>query len=373
MDDPLPPAPGLLPAGLVDRLPPEAGRLADLVARLMAAFAAHGYARVDPPLLEFEDSLLAGGGAVLSEQIFRVLDPASHRMLGLRADITPQVARLAATRLAAAPRPLRLAYAGACVRVRGGQTDPGRQVTQVGLELIGPDSAAADAETILVAAEALGAIGLARISVDLTLPTLAPALLRAHPAREALTRAIDRKDMAEIGRQGGALAPLLTGLVRAAGPAPQAIAAMREAGLPPTLRALADRLGPLVERLARRAPSLRLTVDPMDFRGMRYHTGIAFTIYAPGRHGTLGRGGRYRSGEHESATGVTLYAEALLRAAPAAAPPGRVFVPDGQEGAALRQAGYETVAALGDTADPRAEARRLGCTHLLDGASVVEL
>ena len=98
-------------------------------------------------------------------------------MMGLRADMTPQVARIATTRLAHAPRPLRLSYAGQCLRVRGSQLAPERQVAQAGIELIGADSPEADAEIVLVGAEALAAVGLTRLSFDLTLPTLVPALL----------------------------------------------------------------------------------------------------------------------------------------------------------------------------------------------------
>ncbi len=127
-----------------------------------------------PPLLEFEDSLLAGSGAAVAEQTFRLMDPDSQRMMGLRADTTPQVARIATTRLAQAPRPLRLSYAGQCLRVRGSQLAPDRQIAQAGIELIGCDNPAADAEIVLVGAEALASVGLTRTSFDLTLPTLVP-------------------------------------------------------------------------------------------------------------------------------------------------------------------------------------------------------
>ena len=106
----------------------------------MAAFAAHGYERVKPPILEFEDSLFAGSGVAVSEQTFRLMDPVSQRMMGLRADTTPQVARIAANRLAGDARPLRLCYAGQVLRVRGTQLAPERQVPQAGIELIGTGS-----------------------------------------------------------------------------------------------------------------------------------------------------------------------------------------------------------------------------------------
>ena len=112
----------------------------------------------------------------------------------------------------------------------------------------------------------------------------------------------------------------------------------------------------------------------MEFRGFRYHTGVSVTIYAPGRHEELGRGGRYICGEAEPATGLTLFPDSVLRAAPARQARERVFIPVGTELAAqraLRAAGFATVAALAAYADPIAEAHRLGCTHILrDGAAV---
>src|SRR3984957_3555892 len=164
----------------------------------------------NPALLEFADSLLAGAGAAVAEQTFRLMDPDSQRMMGVRADTTPQIARIATTRLATAPRPLRLSYAGQCLRVRGSQLAPDRQIAQAGIELIGTDAPAADAEIVLVGAEALAAIGLTQFSFDLTVPTLSPALLDdagiTGPDRAALARALDRKDAASVQRHAGALA-----------------------------------------------------------------------------------------------------------------------------------------------------------------------
>ena len=99
--------PGLLPAGLSDLLPPDAGFEASVTERLIDACQAQGYQRVKPPLMEFEDSLLSGTGAAMDRQVFRLMDPVSQRMMGLRADITPQIARIAESRLKSSPRPLR--------------------------------------------------------------------------------------------------------------------------------------------------------------------------------------------------------------------------------------------------------------------------
>ncbi|WP_439547800.1 ATP phosphoribosyltransferase regulatory subunit [Falsiroseomonas sp.] len=368
-----PPNPALLPAGLSDVLPPEAEREAMLVEVLAEVFARHGYERVKPPLLEFEDSLLAGSGAAVADQTFRLMDPVSHRMMGLRADTTPQVARIAATRLARVPRPLRLSYAGQVLRVHGTQLAPARQLPQAGIELIGADSAEADAEVAAVAAEALAAVGITGASLDITLPRLAPALLDAAGVegedRRRLGRALDRKDMAAVtarAEAGGGAALLLPALLASAGPVDGALAALAAADLPPAARAIADNAAAIVVALRARAPGLRITLDPVEFRGFRYHTGVAFTIFGEGLTGELARGGRYLSGE-EPATGMTLYPDAMLRAVAAAPPRRRVFIPAGADGAlaaALRAQGFATVAQLsaGDTPDS------LRCTHHMDGA-----
>ncbi len=383
MDDFPPPHPALLPAGLRDLLPPDAQTEAASVETIMRVFASHGYDRVKPPLLEFEDTLLAGSGAAVSDQVFRVMDPDSHRMMGVRADMTPQIARIAATRLAGSPRPLRLSYGGACIRLRP-QRESDRQVTQSGIEIFGNDTAQADAEVMLVGTEALAALGLNRLSLDLTLPTLTPALLDAAglagAARARLARALDRKDAAEVAAHGGAIAPMLGDLLLAAGPAAPALEALARAPLPPATRALAERLGKVVEILQAGlhavAPAVRLTIDPLEFRGFRYHTGIAVTVFAPGRHEELGRGGRYLSTEGEPATGLTLFADAVLRAAPAHSSGARLFLPFGTSQAAARKfraENFATVASLDPDEDAWAAARRARCSHIVQGDQAVEI
>ena len=370
--------PGLLPTGVVDLLPSEAEAEAVTVGRLMKVFASHGYERVKPPLVEFADGLLAGTGAAMADQTFRIMDPDTHRMLGLRADMTPQVARIATTRLASRPRPLRLSYAGQCLRVRGSHIDPNRQVAQAGIELIGPDSPAADAEMVLLAAEALAAVGVQRLSFDLTMPTLAPALLDdagiGGDARASLVRALDRKDAAGVTRHGGPIASLLTELLLSAGPVASAMRVLDAARLGPAPAALRDRLRRTVDLVRARAPDLRLTLDPVEFRGFRYHTGLCLDIFALGSAEGLGRGGRYLSNDNEPATGITLYPDAILRVCPPPKPRPRAFLPWGADlahGLRLREQGFATVPALSDDPAPEAEAARLRCTHILrDGQPV---
>ena len=366
--------PGLLPQGLRDILPPDAAFEARAVERLLASFAAHGYERVKPPLIEFEDGFLKAAGADVARHTFRLMDPESRRMLALRSDITPQVARIAATRLAHAPRPLRLAYAGQVLQVSGSQLRPERQFGQAGIELIGAEAPAADAEMVLLAAEALTDLGVAEPAIDLNLPTLVATVARSLGFDDAavarLRSVLDRKDEAGVRPIAGSHADLFLALLRAFGPAEQALGRLDAIALPQAARGELAHLAEAVALIRRRAPALALTLDPVEHRGFEYQSGISFIFFAAGARGELGRGGRYRTEAGESATGFTLYTDTLLRALPRPEPVRRVLVaPDAApaETAKLREEGWVTVAALSEPADWEAEAHRLGCSHVLVG------
>ncbi|HEX3864046.1 MAG TPA: ATP phosphoribosyltransferase regulatory subunit [Stellaceae bacterium] len=376
------PHPALLPAGLYDLLPPEAQVEADVTARLLGVLAAHGYERVKPPLVEFEDTLLSGTGTAMASDTFRTMDPSSHRMVGVRADMTPQVARIAATRLSHRPRPLRLSYAGQVLRVKGSQMQPERQIGQAGAELIGAAGAAADVEAIAVAGEALAAVGVPHLSVDITLPTLVPAIADAYgidgERGAALRAALDHKDVAAVANLAGEAGELLAQLVAAAGPCRTARAALDRLDLPERAHHERARLGEVLDGLALAIPALKVTVDPVENRNFEYHTGISFTFFARvdpehGPLGELGRGGRYEAGAAfapEPATGFTLYTDTILRTLQKPPRRRRVLVPlgaDRDRAASLRRDGWITVAALRAEADWREEARRLDCGYVLEG------
>lgn len=372
----------LLPEGFYDVLPPDAAQEAAVIERMMAVLGGHGFDRVKPPLVEFEDTLLSGVGASMARHTFRLMDPMGSRMLGLRADMTVQVARIARSRLAAAPRPLRLAYAGEVLQVRGTQLRPERQFAQVGAELIGGAQPAADAEAALLAVEALQAVGVDRLALDLTEPTLVPALLGAlgvdGEAGTGLRHALDRKDAAAVAQLGGAAAAALSALLAASGPADAALAALSRIELPAVTRPILDRLAEVVRLIRASAPELMVTVDFVEHRGFEYHTGVAFTLFARGARGEVGRGGRYRANgaEGEEATGFTLFMDTVLRAVAPPQPPRRVFLPRGTapaEGASLRAQGHVTIAGLEPGADPLVEARRLGCGWVLRDGRLDEL
>ncbi len=369
--------PALLPTGLRDLLPPEAGAEAALAEALLAGFAAQGYERVKPPLVEFEDSMLSGAGAGLADQTFRLMDPASHRMMALRSDLTPQIARIAASRLSRSPRPLRLSYAGEILRVRGGELRPERQFRQVGFELIGIGAGATcDAEVILLAADALHGLGLeGALSVDLNAPTLVASLIAEagldSASADLLRDALDRKDATAVEGAGGGVAALLVQLLRATGAAETALDSLAQLTLPGEATTGLAHLLEVAALLREAAPGLALTIDPIEWRGFEYHTGTSFSLFAGGVRTELGRGGRYSVGDSgaagEEAAGCTIYVDTVLRAAPAPPAPRRVYLPHGTPratGAGLRDEGWVTIAGLAPEGDPAAEAARLDCSHL---------
>ncbi len=376
----------LLPEGLHDDLMPAAETEARITQQLTACFLAHGYDLVAPPLIEFEDSLLAGPGAARSDGMFRLMDPLGQATLALRSDITPQIARIAVTRLSQAPRPLRLAYSGQVLRVRGNQLHPERQFTQTGAELVGVDTTAANAEVILLAVEALEGSGVEGLSVDLIMPSLVPAIcdgldLNGDVAAK-IRAALDAKDIGALSDAGDAAKSMLEQVLAAAGPADRAFELLKGLSLPEAAAEKCDHLWDTCSLVRAAAPGLKVTVDPGEYRGFGYHTGVCFSFFATQGQHELGRGGRYlidsagNGGAGESATGFTIAIDTLSRVLAQAPAARRVFVPHGAPPTKLRELraqGWRTVSGLEPVTDDGAEAARLGCGHVLGNEGVIAL
>jgi len=378
--------PALLPAGLQDTLPPDAEFEQEVTEGLIRAFAARGYERVKPPLIEFEENLISGSGAATAAQTFRLMDPVSQRMLGVRADMTLQIARIATTRLADLPRPLRLSYAGQVLRVVGSALRPERQFGQVGAELIGSASCRADAEVIMMAANALKSLGVFGLSIDLGLPLLVSEAIAASGLEDedtiaALQVALGQKDAAAIAAIEGIDAQLFAGILDATGPAGPALGRLRALTLPAEakgqIEGQIEELSAVMAAIKADAPDLKLTIDPVEMRGYEYHEGVTFSIFAANSRGELGRGGRYRSGNGdrvgEPSTGFTLFVDALLRALPKPSRRDRVYLPASvasAEAEHLRGDGWATIQAMDEGGDAMAEALRLGCTHIFEGGVI---
>lgn len=376
----------LLPTGMCDVLPPDAEIEASATEQLVACFSSFGYERVKPPLIEFEESLLSGGGAATSDQTFRIMDPISQRMMGVRADMTLQVARIATTRLKKWPRPIRLCYGGQVLRVRGTQIRPERQFGQVGSELIGSQSPKADVEVVLMAVEALYALGIKNLTIDIALPTLVPAIISGLKLDDqtivTLRAALDRKDEATLislrAGLGKETTCQLAAMLRATGPAEAALTSLAKLNLPEIAARERSSLESVINDISAATPELNLTIDLIESRGLEYHTGVTFTIFAKGIRGELGRGGRYLAGRRgtrdgEPATGMTLFMDSVLRAVPATGEKKRLYLPNNiniAEARKFRSEGWITVDGLETDAIFKVEANRLRCSHFLSNGTI---
>lgn len=319
--------PSVLPLGFEDLLPPDAENEFRAIETLMACFSGFSYARIKPPMAEFEDSLLAAGpGEASAETTFRLMDPLSDQMLALRSDITAQIARIARARLADAPRPLRLTYANDVLRTRASQQRTLRQFCQVGCELISEESLEADIEIAVLSLVGLSALGLKGLSIDFCVPRLIGDIARELGLDGAETQAV--KESLNARSEDGLL-DVFVALLRSAGAADKALAGLQSLDLPAGSSALLERLSGLVVGVSKAIDDLGLdaviTIDPSESKGFEYHCGVGFTLFSKETRGELGRGGRYdivcnKTGG-ESAAGFTLYMDTVRKIAPARALP----------------------------------------------------
>lgn len=306
----------LLPSGLKDVLPPDAERQYRLLDRLLQRFFLFGYQLVMPPLLEFEETMLAGKAKALETQTFRFMDPVSRKMLALRADMTVQVTRIAASRLLKDPMPLRLCYTGNVMRTQADKLSSERQLPQAGIELIGSDSATADVEVISALTESLDSAGIKGIIVDLSLSGLLPLIAGNLSSEDesALQSAIQQKNAMLLPAHlaNRALFESLLGLF---GPATETLPKLLALDLPESLKPMLSKLEQIIKMLSP-LRSITLTLDPLEASSYSYHEGVSFSLFLASNRQEIGRGGRYvierTDGEKVPATGGTLYLSRLI-------------------------------------------------------------
>ncbi|MDI9408034.1 MAG: ATP phosphoribosyltransferase regulatory subunit [Candidatus Pacebacteria bacterium] len=378
------PSQPLLPAGLSDLLPPESTRRAATVERILAGFANYGFERVDPPLVEFEETLLPTGQERLNEQSFRLLDPVSRRQLAVRADLTTQVARIATSRLRSQPRPLRLAYAGDVLRVTASQLRPARQIFEIGAELLGSDQLAADIEIMRLAVESLSLLELGvPLSLDLCFSQLVPELLgQLAPNAARLKIAEDRDYKNYFMTKPPSVQkylPLIQAIDGATGDAQAAVgkleaisrelAGMGSAAAAAMIEQIIAQINQIRAILSAEFSDLSLTVDLIENRGFDYDGSLGFSVYGRGIVGELARGGRYVAvgiGYSEPATGMTIFFDSLLNHLPQLPLPRRILIPHDLAKAtvdSLHQQGFVTIAHLSQSKIDAEVARHQNCGH----------
>jgi len=319
-----------LPDQIADVLPSEARHIEELRRMLLDAARSYGYELVMPPLLEHLESLLTGTGEALGLQTFKLVDQLSGRTLGLRADSTPQVARIDA-HLLNRQGVTRLCYCGPVLHTRADRPHATREPLQFGAEIFGHAGLEADLEVQCLAIEALRAAGFGPLQLDMADVRIVNALLAgAALSSSALGRihaALANKDAAELAAllraQAGLSAKAVAGLQalpQLYGDRAVLAQARRDlAGIEGVSEAL-DELERLDRQLASLYPQLSLSFDLADLRGYAYYSGIRFAIYGSGDE--LARGGRYDEvgavfGRKRPAAGFSLDLKELVSVLPA--------------------------------------------------------
>ena len=363
----------LLPSGLRDQLPPHAAHEASVIEGIIKTCELSGYERVKPPLIEYEDTLFSGPGKEMINSTFRLMDPVSKKMLGLRSDLTIQVARIASSRLGHTHHPLRLCYTGEVLRVMPDDLNPERELVQVGAELIGEDNPRADMEVIYLAYDALSNAGVKSITIDITTPALIPKLVEemgiGSERGPKLRAALDKKDPSAIVELAGENSELFIGLLEAAGSWSSSIEKMKTLSLPKIVSPILERLEAVAPIIAGENSNVQVTIDPVESRGFEYYTGLGFSFFSRGVRGELGRGGRYilNGDSTVGSCGFTLYMEPVLRALPNPIVKKRLLVPHSVNRdvlVSLRKDGWITVSLLKKADNLRNEAKRLNCSHI---------
>lgn len=308
----------ILPEAIEDILPAEAARIEALRRKVLDHFAARGYRLVQPPLVEHVESLLTGTGRDLDLQTFKVVDPLSGRMLGVRADTTPQVARIDA-HLLNEPGITRLCYAGSVLRTEPAGPGSTREVVQIGAELFGEPGIAGDREVVGLLLSSLTACGVRALHLDLGHVGVYRALsagagIAGNAEDGELFAALRAKDAPAVAELAARLPIVWRDAIRALpslyGPAHEVLAEARERlpDTPAIANALAA-LGALAEAAGGAVETLH--VDLADLTGYHYQNGAIFSVFVAGQTRALGNGGRYDGigkafGRARPATGFTL-------------------------------------------------------------------
>lgn len=322
-------SPGIsLPRGVSDFLPEAAAKIGYIESRLRQVFELWGFRRVITPKLEYEDVLALGMGDGLKGKTYRFDDRQTGRLLAFPPDITPQVARIVATRLTGSPLPHRISYSGRVLRQTEMQTGRSRETFQSGVELIGLDSPEADAEMVAMAVEALQRLGFEDFKIDLGQVEFCQGIIQASGLNGAtlvqLREAIARKDASEVAdilasnavsqesiREISALPRLFGGR--------EVIAEAEKVVINQRSRSALENLKQVLEILDIHGVSDYLTIDLGETRGLDYHTGITFEGFVTGLGEPVCSGGRYdgltaRYGFNAPATGFTFNVLNLLQA-----------------------------------------------------------
>lgn len=373
----------LLPEGVEEILPPRAMEVEHLCRRIIDLLSTWGYEFVIPPMVEYLESLLTGTGEDLDLKTFKLTDQLSGRLMGIRADITPQVARIDA-HLLKRDTPTRLSYLGSVLHTRPGMSGETRSPLQVGAELYGHSSVAADIEIVKLMLATLQAVGIEQTYIDIghigIFRVLSDASSLNDSQQAVVFETLQRKAKDELKvlykdwKITDAASHALLELVDLNGD----VSVLEDAKkmfkkLAPELTNYINEVKTLAESIAEKA-DVSVNIDLAELRGYHYHTGMVYTAFVPGEGNGIAFGGRYDDigsafGRARPATGFSTDVKSLLKQQTLTREePDRIFAPANEDAAlidkinTLRESGAIVVEAL---AGQSATASDMNCNQEL--------
>jgi len=327
----------LLPEYIEDVLPAEAARIETLRRRLLDLFKVHGYQYVIPPMLEYMESLITGVGHDLDLATFKVVDQLTGRLMGVRADMTPQAARIDA-HLLNQQGITRLCYAGSVLRTKPDGLAQTREPLQLGAELYGHAGIASDIEIQRLLIKALHAIGIEQVHLDFSHVNVFGSLIESSQINAQLEQelyaALQSKDQSSVAALTNGLdkatREALLHLTELNGDKAMLTKAAKVLPASAAIKAALDNLAQVADGLADLGVSV--SFDLSELRGYHYHSGIVFAAYAQGYKGPLALGGRYDEvgqafGRARPATGFSLDLRGVVTALPTAQMEMAIFAP----------------------------------------------
>jgi ATP phosphoribosyltransferase regulatory subunit len=375
----------ILPDGIDEVLPLEAGIIEQKRRELLDLYGSWGYDYVIPPFVEFLDSLLTGTGSDLDLNTFKLTDQLSGRLMGIRADITPQAARIDAHRIRS-QNPTRLCYLGTVLHTRSDGFAGTRSPLQIGAELYGHSGVGSDIEVLRLMMETLKTTGVEDLYLDLghvgVYKGLAEQAGLDESQEKELFAALQRKAISEVERllESFSIAPEHAAMLARLGElsGDRALQQAREllSGASDAVKAALDYLQMMADQIAVWLPDVPVHFDLAELRGYHFHTGVVFAAFVPGNGKEIARGGRYDAigsvfGRSRPATGFNCDLKTLIRVAHL---PGQsqhqsaIFAPQSedpglhQEITRLRAQGRRVICAL---PGQQGDAKAMGCDQQL--------
>ena len=307
----------LLPIGFRDILSNEANTQFEYGKKLLKNFDSWGYSFIDPPIVEYEKTLLDTKNKSLNKKTLSFSDPLTKEKLSLRPDITTQLARIAEDRLFSLPKPLRLCYFGDVFRADKPNLSSDRQFKQSGIEIIGSKDLQADIEIITLSLESLKKINFNRISLDINTPIILERIFDdfkiPKKKRTTIKKLVAKKNIKEINNYDSRLYKILKEIIDSSGPIKKNLEKIKKIKFGyKAKKVVKDFLSICSFLIKKNYNEFKISIDLLDHRGFEYYTGITFSIFCLNSRKEVCRGGRYLTSRNMDAVGSTFFLNRFL-------------------------------------------------------------